>query len=314
MRPNIHAIMLNWNQLNDTVDCIASLKESSMPVHIIVLDQSSEDGSGVVLRNMYRDDAQVTVVLNDQNYGFAEGMNIGIRHALAMGAEMVLLINNDTIVHRDCVALLVQALESNIQVGAAGPSILYHSQPDKLWATGGRFSLLKMGVIMLAKNKYLREINDKIASVTFLTGCALLLPASTIARVGLLDSTYFFYVEDIDYSLRLRQAGLQLAYVPSAKVWHKVFDIAENRTSPYVLYHIGRSYVMMLRKRFPPVLRWYGIALQVFLFTPFRIFQIIKGGNGWDSIRAWMRGLYHGVMTRIPHHVPNSPRSGTDAK
>lgn len=296
----MHAVLLNWNRFDDTVECIDSLKRSSVPiVRIIVLDQASPDGSGGRLERFYIGDDQIVLIHNESNCGFAAGVNVGIRHALAMGAEMVFLINNDTIVANDCIRDLSEAFSLNPLTAAAGPAILYYSNPERLWQAGGYFNKIKMGITVPSKGKNLSEIDQTKSLVTFLTGCALLIHKNTFERVGFFDTTYFFYGEDVDYGLRIADAGLNMYFVPTARVLHKIEDIATDRTSPFVLYHLAKSTVIMLRKRFSGPARWYGIALQFTIYTAFRCWQILKGGKGLDSIAAWLSGLFQGVREKI---------------
>jgi GT2 family glycosyltransferase len=297
--PSAYAIVLNWNRFDDTVECIASLKRSSLPLrHILVLDQASPDASGKKLEDNYRGDDQIIVICNEKNYGFAAAANIGIQRALNERAELIFLINNDTIVAEDCIQRLFEVLNLDPLAAAAGPAIMYYSNPEKLWQAGGFFSKLKMGVIVPGKGKMLRDIDQFPSRVSFLTGCALLIRRCTFERVGLFDTSYFFYGEDVDYGLRIRDEGMRMYFVPTAKVLHKIEDIATDRTSPFVLYHLAKSTMIMLRKRFSGLELWYGVTLQLTLYTAFRCWQIVIGGSGWDSVLAWFKGLFHGLSTK----------------
>lgn len=298
--PSIFAVMLNWNEFHHTVPCIDSLKKSGMPIYkILVLDQASEDGSGEKLLRLYKDDSQVQIILNDKNYGFSGGMNIGIQNALDQDAEYVFILNNDTIVDEDCLLHLYNVIVGDTSVAVAGPAIMYHSNPEKLWQAGGYFSKLKMGVSVPDKGKNYSEINQNTCEVSFLTGCALLVPRKTFQIVGFFDSSLFFYGDDVDYGLRIKKSGLKMLFVPTAKVWHKIDDITVDRTTPYVLYHLARSTVIALRKNFSGIEKFYGIFLQFTLYTSFRIWQTIKGRKGLNSITSWMRGLFDGILTKV---------------
>lgn len=298
--PSIFAVMLNWNEFHHTVPCIDSLKKSSIPINkILVLDQASEDGSGEKLLRLYNDDSQVEVILNDKNYGFSGGMNIGIQKALDLNAEYIFILNNDTIIDSECVQLLFDTIISHSDAAVSGPAIMYHSNPEKLWQAGGFFNKFKMGVSVPDKGKKYSEINQITSEVSFLTGCALLVPRKTFQKVGLFDASLFFYGDDVDYGLRIKKSGLKMLFVPAAKVWHKIEDITVDRTTPYVLYHLARSTVIVLRKNFSGIEKYYGILLQFTLYTSFRIWQTIKGRKGWNSITSWMKGLIDGMVTKV---------------
>lgn len=298
--PSISAVMLNWNEFHHTVPCIDSLKNSSLPFsRILVLDQASEDGSGEKLKKFYEHDSQVCIIHNEKNYGFAVGMNIGIQKALEEGVDYIFILNNDTIVDKKCIQLLYEVIIKYPLAAVSGPAIMYYSNPEKLWQAGGFFNKLKMGVSVPDKGKRLSEINSATSKVGFLTGCALLIPRNTIEKVGLFDPSLFLYGDDVDYGLRIREAGLNMYFVPTAKVWHKIEDISVDRTTPYVLYHLARSTVIMLRKRFSGIEKVYGIFLQFTVYTLFRIWQTVKGRRGWESINSWMKGLIEGTSVKL---------------
>jgi hypothetical protein len=240
---------------------------------------------------------RVVFVWNKENKGFAGGMNIGIQHALALGADMVYSINNDTETDPSCLGFLVEALEADHSAGIAGPAIMFFSNPNKIWLAGGYISRLRAGISVPEKGKKIQAISAERRGVTFLTGCAILVRKEVFERVGLLDTSYFFYSEDLDFDLRVLDAGLNLLFVPRAKVWHKIEDVPVARTSPYVLYHLARSTVLVFRRRFSWPYRWYAVFLQFVLYTPFRFWQIFQGGSGLESYAAWLKGLWAGIRS-----------------
>lgn len=298
--PVIFAVTLNWNGLDDTISCINSLKESSLHFYkIILIDQASSDGSGEKLKRYYDKDDEIFFIQNPKNLGFSGGINLGIKKALELRAELIFIINNDTIVDKNCLEYLYKTICDYPLAAAAGPVIMYYSKPDKIWQAGGFFRKIKMGTSVPDKGKRLEEISKSVSKVSFLTGCALLFPAETFSRVGFFDTDYFFYSEDVDLSLRIKAADLNMYFVPQANVWHKIDDIAVDRTTPNVLYNLGRSSIILLRKNFSGFELFYGIILRFTVYTIFRFGQIIKGRRGWDSAYAWFKGLVHGITAQI---------------
>ncbi len=302
----VHAVMLNWNSYEYNAACITSLKRSVVPFEkIIVVDNGSTDGSIGRLEREFSD-RQVIFLRNERNEGFAGGMNIGIREAFSRGADMVFSVNNDTEVDPECLGLLVDALQADPGAGIAGPSIMYFGNRDKIWLVGGYFSRVRAGITVPGKGKTIQEISPQARRVTFLTGCAVLIRKSVFERVGALDTSYFFYSEDLDFDLRVLDAGMHLLFVPTAKVWHKIEEVATDRTSPYVLYHLARSTVLVFRKRFRAPYRWYAVFLQWALYTPFRFLQIVKGRAGFAAAGAWLKGLWDGSRAPRNSHVADT--------
>jgi GT2 family glycosyltransferase len=298
--PVVHAATINWNKFEETAACVQSLRESEYPVaRILVLDNGSTDGSGDRLERELRGPG-VAVVRNRENEGYARGMNACLREALASGADLVFSVNNDTEVDARCVGRLVAALAADPGAVLAGPAILFHARPDTVWQGGGSFSFWRAGLSVPGKGRPATELPERAERVSFLTGCAVLVARRAYERVGYLDPDFYFYAEDVDFDLRLREAGMHLVFVPGARVRHKIGDVARDRTSPFVLYHLGRSWALLFRKRFRGPYRWYGIALQYLLYTPHRIWQMLRGGAPGESLRAWFLGLHDGARGREP--------------
>lgn len=297
-RPVVHAVTINWNKYEDTVACVRSLQQSVYPLsRILVLDNGSPDGSGDRLERDLRGPG-VDFLRNRENEGFARGMNACLRDAVASGADLVFAVNNDTEVDPGCVGLLVEALAADPEAGVAGPAILFHAQPDKVWQGGGSFSCWRAGLLVPGKGRRASDLPERAERVSFLTWCAVLVARRALDRVGYLDPGYHFYAEDVDFGLRVREAGMQMVFVPRARVWHKIGDVARDRTSPFVLYQIGRSWTLLFRKRFAGPYAWYGIALQYLLYTPHRLWQMLRGGAPPESFRAWFQGLRDGSQQR----------------
>src|SRR5258708_31966851 len=106
-RPSVTILILNWNGRDDTVQCLDSLARLDyQPLEIILLDNGSTDDSVAFFRTRY---PSITVIDNGANLGFSEGCNVGLRHAVATGADYVMLLNNDATLAPDALARLVAA-------------------------------------------------------------------------------------------------------------------------------------------------------------------------------------------------------------
>lgn len=246
------AIVLNWNGKEVTAACLRSLLASDYPhLRVVVVDNGSTDGSADYLSSEF---PTVTLLRNRTNLGFTGGNNRGIRYALAEGPDHILLLNNDTVVDRECVSHLVRVAEGNPRHGASNPKIYYFNPPNRLWYAGGAFSLWK-GVSEHWGRKTVDEGQyDHLRKVTFVTGCALFIRASVLREVGLLDERLFIYSEDTDLSVRIRKAGYQLAYVPRARVWHKeAYSTRKGMGQAYRYRQYVRNSLWVLTKHARPV-------------------------------------------------------------
>ncbi|MFZ5845674.1 MAG: glycosyltransferase family 2 protein, partial [Patescibacteria group bacterium] len=140
--PKISTIILNWNGLNDTIECIKSVKAIDYPNYeMIVVDNGSTDNSEKVLREKF---PTTTLIQNGDDLGYAEGNNRGIYYALNRGAEYILILNNDTKLEKSCLSELIVVANDNPEMGILGPIAYDYFEQDKLLATNYYFDWNKL--------------------------------------------------------------------------------------------------------------------------------------------------------------------------
>jgi len=208
----VAVIVLNWNGWRDTLECLASLEKLDYPNYqVVVVDNGSTDGSEERIRDSY---SNVSMLQTGANLGFAGGNNAGIEYALQHDAGYVWLLNNDTIVDPEALTELIAVAESDEKVGLVGSSLYYFHDPKSLQAYGGGTVNWWMGT-----NKLLKE--PARVSLDFVCGASVLIKRSVVESVGLLDTLYFFYWEDVAYSRRAVEAGWKLAVAARSRILHK---------------------------------------------------------------------------------------------
>ena len=302
MYKSIFAVILNWNNYSDTRACIESLQKSDYPLaRIIVIDNGSHDDSVARLLNDYSRNVNIHIICNKSNYGFARGVNVGIRYALKHGAEFVLLVNNDAVVDQTCIKQLMIIMETKKNTGIAGPRILQQDNTNKICGYGYYYSRFKTGAICPEHNKLVKNCPHHTREVAALAGCIMLVRSKVFEDIGLFNEQYFFYEEDIDFCLRASRAGFKIFYVPPARAWHGIASVPRERTSPFVLYHRARSRIIFLGKNLSWLQFQWGLFLHLVLYTPFRCLQVFRGSKSWQSIWAWFKGSWAGMQELLKH-------------
>jgi len=248
-------IILNWNGLEDTIECLGSLKKITYPNYdIILVDNASIDGSAQRLADEF---PKVMLIVNEENLGFAAGCNVGIKRAVQRNADYILLLNNDTLVKPDFLNRAVAFAEENPAVGLVGGKIYWHGEGKRLWDAGGEINWLKgvgerMGWGQVDEGQY-----DTPRLTTFVTACLMLIKKKVVLNVGLLPEEYFFGVEEWDYSVRVARAGYKLAYVPQLVIWHKIGGAHSSDLAPKWVYCHHRSRLLFMRQNAPKA--WYPL-------------------------------------------------------
>jgi GT2 family glycosyltransferase len=268
-------ILVNWNGRNDTLECLASLRTLALQeLKVIVVDNGSTDGSVDAIRSAH---PWVEIVALGENRRFAGGNNAGISHALAAGADYVLLLNNDTFVAPDFAAQLLRRMTTEPHCGLVTPKIYYASSPDRLWFAGGEISfwtgtMRHIGIRQSDHGQY-----DVSRDIDYATGCCVLTSREVINNVGMLDESYFIYTEDADWSMRIRKAGYRVVYEPAARVWHKVSVSSGGHLSFFKLRHKALSN-----------LRFFGRHARWYHWLTFPWMNVIV--NAWAALR-YLSGL-----------------------
>ena len=186
-KPTVAIIILIWNGREDTVECLESLRSDTFPdKRIIVVDNGSSDDSLAVIKNRF---PEVMVIQTGANLGFTGGNNVGIRRAIADGADYVYVLNNDTTVEPDSLRALVDAAERMPTVGLLAPVMHYFDPPRDIWFAGSQIALWKgMAVHDNSRNP---NRNDSPYEVPWVSGCAMLMPARLAFELGGFDDRYF---------------------------------------------------------------------------------------------------------------------------
>ena len=215
--PKVGIIISNYNGWQDTLVCLDSLqKQTFTDFEVILIDDASPNDSVAQLQNKLPPN---TVFLpQERNVGFAAANNIGMRRALDDGCDFALLLNNDTSVRPD----FLEKLLAETPAGAVScPKMLFMDPPDEIWFAGGELDPKTGKVKHLGGHKKDGPEFAEKKQVSFITFCCVLLPRAVIEQVGYLDETLFMYCEDVDYCIRLAQAGVPMWFLPDAVIHHK---------------------------------------------------------------------------------------------
>ncbi len=241
----VSIIILNWNGLADTVECLESLKKVTYPNYDIILVDNASKGDDVkVLGERFGD--YIHIIRNESNLGFAKGNNIGIRYALDKGADYVLLLNNDTTVDPEFLTEMVKVAESDEKIGILCPKMYQYSQPDQLLFDGGVKIDLWRGTL---RGEPIQDNDQPVMETEFASGAAMMIRASTLEQIGLLPEEYFFGVEDVDYSLMALGNRSRIAVARRARVLHKVSSTAgASMDVTGIGFHVHKGWQILRRK------------------------------------------------------------------
>ncbi len=208
-------------------DCLAALRPAPAPAG----DESAwwvvlvDNGGGVVARlggagaPVFHG---VDVLVQPRNTGYAGGMNAGIRHALARGADAVMLLNDDVVVEPGWLPpLLVELADEH--VAAVQPKLLFAGDPPTINSLGVALGPDGAGTdIGMNEPDDPDDPDDRIArDLEIFTGGAVMLRRAFLEQTGGFDERFFLYYEDVDLALRGRELGWRYRLAPASRVRHR---------------------------------------------------------------------------------------------
>lgn len=227
----IYAIVLAWNQWTETRACLESLSKSErVNLQIVVVDNGSTDGTA---EQVTRNFPAVKVLRTEVNVGIARGYNLGMEYALQQRADLVMIMNNDTVMAPDMARELVAALKSHPSAGMVMPKILqYFGKPNRLWLVGMKWPSFPPRVTYIGADAPDGPPFDKVFPIDYAPSCCLLMTSEALKTVGLFNPGYHFYFTDLELSERFWKAGFEILFVPTARLWHKVSMSTQKSAQP----------------------------------------------------------------------------------
>lgn len=254
----IPVVVLNWNGLDDTQDCIDALLETtSTNFRVILVDNGSEGDDFDHLKTRYGADARMDVRRNPENVGFARGMNQVLRELLAGSGqrpEYVALLNNDAVPEAGWLSEMVASAEST-GAGAIASKMIRYDDPGKMDNAGHVF--LNTGeVLPRGAGRPPGDYEEPEPVVGACAGAGLF-RLSMLEDIGLFDEYFETGYEDAELGLRAMLAGYQQYYVPEAVVRHRVSasidKIRDLRYAVRLQVNINYTYLKLMPL---PVMAW----------------------------------------------------------
>ena len=251
MEPSVAVVILNWNG--------KALLEQFMPavmqsvygnLQIIVGDNASTDDSVAYLKANY---PGVRLILNEANYGFAEGYR---RLLTQVEADYYVLLNSDVEVPPNWIKPVIDLMQSDPLIGAAQPKIKWQKDKSQFEYAGAAGGFLDMHGYPFCRGRLfdtveadLGQYNDPI-EIFWASGAALFIKRDAWNASGGLDPDFFAHMEEIDLCWRLKNLRYKIMYVPSAEVYH-VGGGTLDANNPYKTYLNFRNNLIILQKNLP---------------------------------------------------------------
>ncbi len=282
----VSVVIPNWNGKDMIGDCLRSLQKQTLKHQIIVVDNGSIDGSVEYIKSKFPD---VVLVELAKNRGFTGGVNAGMRRALELGAEFIVLFNNDATAKNTWLENLTKAAEGHEDAGIVASKFM-HTDKRTFDSTGEIFYSWgapgPRGRGEIDRGQY-----DRGEYIFGASGGSSLYKTEMLKRIGLFDEDFFAYYEDADISFRAQLAGWKVYYEPGAVAYHRITGTS-SRIHGLHAYNLAKNLPLVVWKNVPakllaPTLFRFGILYTVTLLG------LLKQGKGWYGFKGFLVSLVY---------------------
>jgi len=246
--PKVAVVILNWNGVHFLEKFLSSVINSTYSnFELVVGDNASTDESLEFIKSNY---PSVRIILNDKNYGFAEGYN---RVLEQVEADYYVLLNSDVEVSTDWIEPVIQLMESDAKIAVAQPKILSYTNKNQFEYAGAAGGYLDFLGYPFCRGRIFDSVEldhgqyDDISEIFWASGAALFIKRDRWLEVKGLDSDFFAHMEEIDLCWRLKNKGYRIVYCPYSKVYHLGGGTLSSE-NPYKTYLNFRNNLVLIQK------------------------------------------------------------------
>lgn len=234
----VYTIVVTYNGERWVRPCLDSLKKSTYPTKVIVVDNASRDRSVNIIRESY---PEVTLIENKKNSGFGDANNIGMKVALREGADFIFLLNQDAWIEHDTMSSLVQAATNFPEYDVISP-LHYNGAGSALDVAFQNY--LRQGGYSLPA---IQSEHTTVEPIEFINAAAWLMRRRCLEVVGGFAPIFVHYGEDRDYVQRLMFHNTKLGWTAVTRIFHdragRTFDFSNN--AKFIWYYYTGSVVRL---------------------------------------------------------------------
>ena len=264
---DISIIVISYNTREMTLACLRSVFEQTkdLTFEVIVVDNNSNDNSAQTIGENF---TNVHLIKSTENLGFAQANNLAAQQA--QGNYLVLL-NPDTVILDSAIQKLYAFAKAHPDNLVYGGRTLYGDfslNPTSCWKRPTLWSLFcyATGLRSIFRNNYFfdsesygRWQRDTVRPVDIVTGCFLMIDQNLWHELGGFGRDFFMYGEDADLCLRAKKVGAKPIITPTATIIH--YCGASEKIRADKMVRLFRAKEQLLRKHWPPLSAWCGIAM-----------------------------------------------------
>lgn len=216
----IPIIIVNWNGIEDTKECVSSVLElKGIEYKIFLVDNGSQEEEVLELQALYSKHPKISLHTNPNNLGFSKAhIKIYFDELSGLDTKYIALLNNDTAIEPNWLSELVELAEKK-KADMISSKMISYFERDLIDNTG--HLMLNTGEILPIGHGENIENHESIIENFGPCAGACLYSKKMIDEIGFFDSYFTTGYEDAEFGLRAMVAGYKSVYAPEAIVYHK---------------------------------------------------------------------------------------------
>jgi GT2 family glycosyltransferase len=308
----VSVIILNFNGLKDTINCIKSvLKSNYFNFEIIIVDNGSSANEVLMLNNIFG--KSIKIIFSKTNLGYAGGCNLGVNYATG---EYLVFLNNDTIVPKNWLENPINRLEEDKKIAFIQPKIKSLVFPGFFEYAGGAGGYIDFFGYPFVRGRIFGTLEQDIGQyddereIFWASGVCLFCRKIVFQKLGGFDPLFFAYAEEDDLCFRAIRAGFRNIYFPNVEIYH-YGGKTSNRNIPYKLFLIHRNHIILLIKNVKlieliiilPIRFLFDLFTSVYYLFIYK--SIINSLVVFRSYSSLMFNIFRIIKTRQNYRIAN---------
>lgn len=297
MNKDISIIIVNWNTRDLLINCIESIYKTikNLSLEIWIVDNGSRDESVNAIRRKFPD---VNIIENKENLGFAKANNQALRQ---MHGRYAVLLNTDTILTDGAIETIVHFMDKNADTGICGGQLLNADGTKQ----NSIANIPTLATELLNKSLLRRLFPEKYpgkerdlkspVEVESVIGACMVVRKKAIDDAGLMDESYFFFLEETDWCLRMRKKGWKIFHHPEAKIYHLQGKTAKRENVKARIEYWRSRYIFFEKNYGLPALNLLkaGLILKLimnlFLISMLNVVSLFTNEKAKDKFRLYIK-------------------------
>lgn len=297
-KPLVSIVVLNWNGLEDTKECIAAIRKLEYPNYeLVVVDNGSRTDSKEYLSKL----EDIIYVDNPVNRGFTGGHIDGLKHC---SGEFVLLLNNDAVIKPDYLTKALEAFDDPKVAVVGGRSYFWNEEQAVFDETNSFYAYQTVNYITGEAFMASSDYNTQQV-VNNVSGSAAMVRRSVIDEVGYLYNRFFAYFEETDLFARIKRAGYTVLYDPRLHIWHRNgASSGSSSGSHFFFYQIFRNRFIFAMRNFETRSLWRFLYIYSRIAAGSLARLILKPGTDKIMHKAYFQAAWYNFIT-LPVEIRN---------